>query len=345
MILSKTPFRISFFGGGTDYPDYFNENPGSVLSATIDKYCYISCRYRPPFFSDKHRIVWNKIETIQSIAEISHPSVRATLEYLKFNDSIGLEIQHQADLPARSGIGSSSTFIVGLIRALMSLRGDIPFSSYELAEKAIIIERDIMHEPVGNQDQIAASYGGFNLIHFYSNKESNIKKFIVLKNIIPRARIRLLEENLILLYTGTSRYSSKISSNIIENIPIKKSILQQMYSLVDHGINILKYGNIDEFGYLLGQSWNLKKQLSFSVSNTIIDDIYYRAINNGALGGKLLGAGESGFMIFYVNKENQYKFRESMSDFLEVPFKFSRKGSIISYYQPEDRYAFDDDRY
>ena len=326
MIISRTPYRVSLFGGGSDFPEWFNIHSGAVLSTTIDKYCYISCRYRPPFFSDRHRIVWSHIETTQAISEILHPAVRAVLEHLGFDDEQGFEIHHQGDLPARSGIGSSSTFIVGLVNALYALR-KLSLAAYDLATVAIKIEREILHENVGFQDQIAAAYGSFNSIYLRSGSN-----FIVEPVNINSHRIKALEESLVLIYTGLSRMSSKISANLIKNIDSKEKIIQAISMMPEHALDILKSNeSINEIGKLLDLGWSLKKKLNPECSNQKIDDLYNTALRNGAIGGKLLGAGESGFMLFFVPKKHQPAFRYAMRYLLEIPFRFSYNGSQIIY--------------
>jgi len=328
MIISRTPFRISFFGGGTDYPVWYRENPGAVLSTTIDKYCYITVRYLPPFFSHKHRIVWSKIELVQDINEILHPVVKAVLNYLKIDK--GVEIHHQGDLPARSGIGSSSAFTVGLLNALYALKGII-ISKERLAKEAIHIERDILKENVGSQDQIAAAFGGFNKITFNGEDEIEIHPVT-----IPKERIEELENYLMLYFTGLSRTASDIAKKQIEMTPLKQRELQRMYQMVDEGIKILtESSDIKDFGRLLHEAWIFKRSLTDKISTPEIDKIYESALKAGAIGGKLLGAGGGGFMLLFVPPETQPKVREKLKNLLEVKFKFERNGSQIIYYAPE----------
>jgi len=331
MIISRTPYRISFFGGGTDYPDWYLKNGGKVLSTTFDKYCYISLRNLPQFFSHKYRIVYSQIESINSYNEIKHPSVREILRY--FDLSNGLEIHHDGDLPARSGLGSSSSFTVGLLNAIYAFQG-LRISNYELACLAINMEQNIIKEPVGSQDQIAAAYGGFNKINFQKDGD-----FSVNRQIYDQNRISDLNKNLMLFFTGQSRYSSDVSSKKIENIKEGKNIgyLSEIESMVDESISILgnKNKSLNSFGELLNESWKCKKQFTGAVSNSLIDSIYKRAIEAGALGGKLLGAGGGGFIIFYVETHNQNKVKEMLRDLMHVPFKFDNKGSDIVLYQPE----------
>lgn len=337
MIISKTPYRMSFFGGGTDYPQWYLEEGGAVLSTTIDKYCYITCRLLPPFFPAKHRIVWSQIELVDSISEIVHPAVREGLRFLGMDDDTGLEIHHQGDLPARSGIGSSSSFSVGLIKSLTALRGQM-ISKHDLALKAIELEQTVLKENVGAQDQMAAAHGGFNLIQFERSGEINLEPVTV-----AASRLEQLESNLMLFYAGASRFSSEIAADMVNNIPNRKDELRTMGALVDDAIAVLKgNGPMDDFGRLLHEGWMLKRGLSDSVSNLEIDSIYETATNNGALGGKLMGAGGTGFMVFYVPQERRQSLRRALSSFLQVPFKFEREGSSIIYYSPNDSESFGD---
>lgn len=329
MIISRTPYRISFFGGGTDYPAWFLKNGGAVLSTTIDKYCYITCRNYPPYFSNdvKHRIVWRHVETVSSISDILHPAVRECLRYMNFDDSNGIEIHHQADLPARSGIGSSSSFAVGLINALTALRGQI-ISKHDLALKAIELEQNVLKENVGCQDQVAVAFGGLNVIRFLPTGEILVKPLT-----ISHSRMEELQSNLLLFYTGTSRSASSVAGDVIANIPNKETILSQMQSNVDTAVSILNGSSeLDEFGRLLHENWKLKCQQSGLITNPTVDMIYQTAMDHGALGGKLLGAGASGFMIFYIPLEEQDQVIRALSGYLNVPFKFENGGSTLIHY-------------
>ena len=329
MIISKTPFRISFFGGGTDYPVWYKENRGQVLSTTIDKYCYITLRYLPPFFPYKHRIVYSKIETVKNINEILHPAVRATLNFLKIDK--GLEIHHDGDLPARTGMGSSSAFTVGLLNSLYGLKG-VMISKDRLAKEAIYIERDVLKESVGSQDQVAAAHGGFNKISFAGNDEIKIEPIT-----LTEARIKELESHLVLYFTGFSRYASEVAKTQIEKTLDRKRELTLMYQMVDTAVNILndENKNILEFGKLLNETWQLKKSLTDKISTPEIDDIYQRALEVGAVGGKLLGAGGGGFLLLFIPPEKQKKVREEFKNLLEVKFHFEKGGSRIIYYNNE----------
>lgn len=332
MIISKTPYRISFFGGGTDYPQWYLKEGGAVLSTTIDKYCYITCRVLPPFFETKYRVIWSYVENVSTISEILHPAVREGLKYLNINGEFGgLEIHHQGDLPARAGMGSSSSFAVGLFKVLTALRGQI-IGRHELASMAIEFEQTVLKENVGSQDQAAASYGGLNLIHFCKNGEIKIEPVT-----ISAARISELESNLMLLYTGASRLSSEVAGDFIENLEKKAAVLRKMRAMVDQALSILTdQGNISDFGTLLNESWKLKRSISDRISNPTIDKIYDTAVENGALGGKLLGAGSSGFMLLFAPPEKQQRIKDSLPGYLHVPFKFESEGSTIIYYSRKD---------
>lgn len=326
MVISKTPFRISFFGGGTDYPAWYNDNKGAVLSTTIDKYCYISVRYLPPFFEHKHRIVYSNIENVKHINEIRHPVVKAVLEIYKIEK--GIEIHHDGDLPARSGIGSSSAFTIGIVNSLSALRGNI-ISKSKLAKEAIYIEREVLRENVGSQDQIAVAYGGFNKITFQKD-DFTIEPVTLLKE-----KFNQLQNHLMLFFTGLSRFSSEVAAEQIQNTSQHKTELSEMYQMVDRALEILNSNSdINQFGKLLHESWRLKKQLSNKISNPEIDDLYETAIRHGALGGKLLGAGGGGFILLFVVPENKEKIRGIFKNLIEVNFCFENNGSQIIYYVP-----------
>lgn len=327
MIISRTPYRISFFGGGTDYPAWYRKEGGAVLSTTIDKYCYISCRYLPPFFNIRHRIVWSHIETVNTISEILHPAVREGLRYLGFDDSVGLEIHHQGDLPARSGIGSSSTFSVGLIKALTALRSQM-IGKHELALKALQLEQEVLKESVGSQDQVAAAYGGINVIRFLANDSIQVEPLTISKE-----RTRQLENNLLLLFTGSSRMGGEIAKEVIASLAEKAMQLRQLRQMVDEAVAILMGdGSLDDFGRLLHEAWMIKRGLASGVTNSSVDEVYQKALHHGALGGKLLGAGSKGFMLFYVPIEKQKGLMQALSNFLWVPVRFEWEGSTTIYY-------------
>lgn len=328
MVISRTPYRVSFFGGGTDYPAWFRENGGAVLTTSIDKYCYISCRHLPPFFEHKHRIVYSKAETVKEISEIQHPSARAVLNYMKIES--GLEIHHDGDLPARSGLGSSSSFTVGLINALKALRGEI-ISKKHLAEIAIYIEQKVIEENVGSQDQIIASFGGFNRIDFNHNGTFGVSPLIV----HPSLK-KYLEEHLLLFFTGLSRNAPEIAKHKIENFCRREKELKAMREMVDEATEILRgpVTALGDFGTLLHESWKLKRSLSDRVSNGKIDEIYEAGLSAGATGGKLLGAGGGGFMLFFVSPDKRAALVERLKPLIPVNFRFESEGSKIVVYEP-----------
>lgn len=328
MIITRTPFRVSFFGGGTDYPPWFRENSGAVLATTIDKYCYISCRHLPQFFEHKHRIVYSSIENVSEINEIKHPAVREVLRWAKVDR--GLEIHHDGDLPARSGLGSSSAFTVGLINALAALEGRI-IGKDQLALDAIHVEQDIINENVGSQDQISAAYGGFNKIVFNPDDTFDVQPII-----LNQKRKLSLQNHLMLFFTGFSRIASEVAESKIANFKNREFELRAMHNMVDEAISILQNSDapIDEFGYLLHKSWELKRNLSDKVSTPQIDELYEKAIRAGAIGGKLLGAGGGGFMLVFVKPELQANVKSALSHLVHVPFKFDNSGSKVVLYHP-----------
>jgi len=328
MIITKTPYRISFFGGGTDHPAWYREHKGRVLATTFDKYCYISLRALPQFFDHKYRIVYSKIENINNINEIQHPSVRETLKY--FNCKKGLEIHHDGDLPARSGLGSSSSFTVGMINAMNAFNG-VYSNPYELASSAIHIEQNLIKECVGSQDQISAAYGGFNEIEFYKDDT-----FSVEPKVFNLDRIKELNSHLMLFFTGISRFSSEIAEIQVSNMKRCYSQMNELYDMVGEGASIMANINIpiNDFGKLLHQSWENKRSLSNKVTNTQIDELYNVAIRAGATGGKVLGAGGGGFVLFFVKPENKDKVKDALSNLTFVPFKFENTGSKVVLYQP-----------
>jgi D-glycero-alpha-D-manno-heptose-7-phosphate kinase len=328
MIISRTPFRVSFFGGGTDYPAWFEENGGSVLATTINKYCYITCRYLPPFFEHKYRIVYSQVEMVNNTKEIQHPVVRVALEMAGIEE--GLEIHHDGDLPARAGLGSSSAFTVGMLNALYALKGSM-IPKKRLAEEAIHLERNILKESVGSQDQVLTALGGFKKIDF--NNDHSISEMPV---IVSPDRKSELENHLLLFYTGISRYASKVAEKKIANIPNKKKELAVMRQMVDEGLKIITNGQcITDFGKLLHESWKLKRELSDGVSTSQVDEIYQAALSEGAFGGKLLGAGGGGFMLIFARPEDQPKIKDRLKDLLCIPFNFEVEGSQIIVFQPD----------
>jgi D-glycero-alpha-D-manno-heptose-7-phosphate kinase len=330
MIISRTPFRISFFGGGTDYPVWYKENHGAVLSTTIDKYCYITIRYLPPFFVDhNYRIVSSKVESVKYASEIQHPSVRALLEFCKIDK--GVEIHHDGDLPARSGLGSSSSFTVGLLHSLYALKG-VMASKSQLAKEAIHVEREILKENVGSQDQVAVACGGFNKIVFSKDDTFRVEPITLTTD-----KLQQLQNHLMLIFTGHSRFASDIAEAQIKTTPQKKKELTFIQETVDEAIGILNgKRDILEFGKLLHKTWKIKKSLSEKISDLAIDNIYDKALKAGAIGGKLLGAGGGGFMLLFVPPENHQRVKEVLGGFLEVKFSFEKQGSQIVYYTTQE---------
>jgi D-glycero-alpha-D-manno-heptose-7-phosphate kinase len=328
MIISRTPFRVSFFGGGTDYPTWLAEHGGAVLGTSINHYCYLSCRHLPPFFEHKYRIAYSKTENVKSIAEIEHPVVRAVLEYLGFQE-LGMEIHHDADLPARSGIGSSSTFTVGLLNALIAFK-HARLPTQELAKLAIYIEQEMLNEAVGSQDQILAAHGGFNRVDFYRDG-----KFTISPVIADPLKIESLQKHCMLFFTGFSRFASEIAKSQISNMKANTTTLHLMRAMVDDAMEILEnpQRDIREFGELLHQAWECKRTLSDKVSTDAIDEIYQRAREAGAIGGKLLGAGGGGFILLFASPEDQEKIKAALSNLIYIPFAFENQGSRVIFHE------------
>lgn len=332
MIITRTPFRISFFGGGSDYPIYYRENGGAVVSTTINKYCYIHCRYLPPFFDHKYRIRYTFREETQNISEIKHASVRECIKYLGLNK--GIEVIHTSDIPAQSGIGSSSSFTVGFLSALYALKGQI-VTKRQLARDAIDIEQNMIKENVGSQDQIAASYGGFNKIEFGLEPEFSVHPVT-----IGKEKLVNLQNHLMLFFTGFSRNASDIAKEQIRKTPEKKNELKTISDMSYEAINILNSSdsNIDDFGKLLHKSWMIKRNLTDKITSIEIDNIYQRALEAGALGGKLLGAGGGGCILFFVEPGLQHKVIEKLKNLVYIPFRFENLGSQIIYYEPKEEF-------
>jgi D-glycero-alpha-D-manno-heptose-7-phosphate kinase len=328
MIITRTPFRISFFGGGTDYPGWFREHGGAVLSTTINKYCYISCRRLPPFFEHKHRIVYSHIENVKHNNDIQHPAVRAILNWANVRE--GMEIHHDGDLPARSGLGSSSSFTVGLLNALQGLSGQMA-NKDTLAREAIHIEQNIIGENVGSQDQVSAAFGGFNLIEFNRNDSYDVSPVI-----LPKSRRDELHSYLMLCFTGFSRIASEVAKSKINNLKVREKELKLMRALVNEALEILQDSNksIDAFGRLLNESWKYKRSLSDRVSTPEIDSIYKAAMDAGAIGGKILGAGGGGFLLIFARPEKHSAIRMRLDKLIHVPFEFENSGSRVVLYQP-----------
>lgn len=330
MIISRTPFRVSFFGGGTDYPAWYREEKGAVLSVSINKYCFITCRYLPPFHDYKFLVRYYRREEAQSIAEIQHPAVRECLRYLGFEK--GVDIVHHADLPARSGLGSSSTFTVGLLHALYALKHQMP-TKRQLAIDAIRVEQDRIGEHVGSQDQTAASFGGLNRIEFGGVGEISVTPIIT-----HPERIEQLQRHMMLFFTGFPRTASDIAKDKIGQIPNRKQELREMLRLVDEAQQILtaQTERLGDFGRLLHEQWKIKRGMASSVTNSEIDSIYEAGISAGALGGKLLGAGGGGFMLFFASPERQQPVLDALRKLLYVPVRFDYLGSQIIYYSHDE---------
>ena len=329
MIISRTPFRISFFGGGTDYPEWYRENGGAVLATTIDKYCYLNCRYLPPFFEHSSRIVWSQIELVQDRTQIEHPAVREILSFI--GEEKGVEIHHDGDLPARAGLGSSSSFVVGLLNSLYALQGISPTKA-RLARDAILVEREHIQETVGSQDQVSAAFGGFNRIDFGGQRE-----FCVTPIKLPASRLEELQDHLLLVFTGQVRTASEIASEQVKAISSQATELTAMHRSVDEAVDILfNSSDLVDFGRLLDESWKTKRSLTPRISTSEIDDIYSAARKAGALGGKLLGAGGGGFMLFFVSPEQLPQVESKLDSLLKVPFRFENSGSHIIFNNESD---------
>ncbi len=332
MIISRTPFRVSFLGGGTDYPAWYREHGGAVLATTINKYCYITARFRPPFFEHKIRVVYSKIESCQSLDEIQHPAIREVMRFLGVDR--GVEVHHDADLPARCGMGTSSTFVVGLLHALHALKGQMP-SKRQLAVEAIHVEQEVLREIVGSQDQVSAAHGGLNHVAFLPNGEISVRPVTAAPE-----RVRELNAHLMLFYTGIKRTASDIAKTYVEDLDKKKAQLRILKDLVEEGLSILTTGrDLLAFGGLLHEAWQLKRGLSAKTSNHEVDAIYDQARAAGALGGKLTGAGGGGFMLLFVPPERQARVKETLRELIHVPFKLESSGSQVIFYDPGEDYS------
>lgn len=332
MIVSRTPYRVSLFGGGTDFPAWYHRHGGSVIASTIDKYCYLTCRHLPPFFDYKYRVVWSKIENCMELSEISHPAARSIIEHLEI--SKGLEIHHVGDLPARSGMGSSSAFTVGLLNAAYALKGRM-ITKHDLAMEAIHIEQNVLKERVGSQDQVSAAYGGFNRIDFHTTGEITVTPVT-----LSAERIRELNSHLMLFYTGIKRTSSDVTQKFVQDIEGKKRQLRIMKDLVDESLSILNSSqDISNFGELLHEAWDAKRGFSEAVTNKDVDNIHAEAISAGAIGGKLTGAGGGGFLLLFVPPARQSQVKEALNRFIHVPFKFEFGGSQIIFADRDADYS------
>ena len=332
MIITRTPLRISFFGGGTDYPIWYREFGGAVLATTIDKCCYITVRRLPPFFEFHSRVSYSKVENVNQNRAIEHPSVRGCLQYLGIDE--GVEIHHVADLPARTGLGTSSAFTVGLLQGLYALK-DRMRDKHSLATEAIHVEQEVLKEAVGAQDQISAAYGGFNRINFNIDGSFEVKQVI-----IPRERLTTLQQHFALYFTGFSRTASEVAKEQVRVTPQRKNELEKMLQMVDEAEAIVANQNrsLNEFGRLLHETWQVKRTLTKNITNSNLDEIYEAGRSAGALGGKLLGAGGGGFMLFFVPPERRQALRTRLKNLLCVPFSFSNRGSHVVVYEPEEMY-------
>ena len=328
MIITSTPFRMSFFGGGTDMPSFFKKYGGAVLSSTFDKYCYVNVRHLPRFFDWSTELTYSKIEKVSNIDDINHPAIRNAMKMLDMHE---IRLTYEADLPARSGLGTSSSFAVGMLNAFYALKGKYA-DKEKLADEAIHLERDLCAEAGGWQDQIAASFGGFNRINF--NKDGT---YDVLPVIISPERKKQLDDNLLMFFTGFTRLSSDVQKSNEKGYHDKTRQLLEMLELVDEAEDVLvnKDRNLDDFGRLLDHTWKLKRQTGGAITTDSIDALYQRGIDAGALGGKLLGAGGGGFLVFYVTPDKQQAVKEAMKNLLYVPFHFEDGGTRIIYYNPE----------
>lgn len=327
MIITKTPFRMSFFGGGTDIEDYFRENGGAVLSTTFDKYCYVNVRHLPRFFDYTTELSYSKIERVTDVEKIEHPAIRNAMKMLDMHE---LRLTYEADLPARSGLGTSSSFVVGMLNAFYALKGKYA-NKRQLADEAIYLERVLCNEAGGWQDQIAAAFGGLNRIDFHS------EGYEVHPVAIAPERKQQLNNNLMMFFTGFTRYSAELQKINLSGRGDKKAQLKQMHELVGEAERVLidKMADLDEFGRLLDVTWKLKRQTGAAVSTDSIDELYEKGMKGGALGGKLLGAGGGGFLIFYVRPEEQESVRRALGDLMYVPFKFEDGGTRVIHYTPE----------
>ena len=332
MIISRTPYRISFFGGGTDYPGWYHKHGGAVLATAIDKYCYITCRFLPPFFEHRSRIVYSNIENVSTIDEIKHPAVRETLRFLDIQR--GIEIHHDGDLPARSGMGSSSAFTVGLLNALYALKGVMP-SKHQLLTESLHIEQIMIKETVGSQDQTLAAYGGFNHVNFMQNGDISVRPVIMSSDAMHH-----FNDHLMLFYTGIKRTAADVAESFVPNIEDKKRQLHIMKDLVEEALTVLgRGGDFSEFGTLLNEAWQAKRSLSARISNSQVDEMYAAARNAGALGGKITGAGGGGFMLLFVPPHYQDSVRNALKTQIHVPFRIDNTGSQIVYLQHEEDYS------
>lgn len=326
MIITKTPFRMSFFGGGTDLPDFFNEHGGTVISTTFDKYAYVNVRHLPPFMPYYTELCYSRFERVNEVDEIEHPAIREAMRMLDIHE---IRLTYEGDLPARTGLGTSSTFAVGMLNAFYALKGKY-VGKRKLAEDAIYLERELCKEVGGWQDQVAAAFGGLNRIDFANNQ------FKVTPIIIHPDKKKLLNDSLMLFFTGVSRFSSEVQKDTMSNQDEKLAQFKEMLSLVDDAQNILehKHSDLNDFGRLLHHTWELKRKTGGKISNNSIDALYERGLKAGALGGKLLGAGGGGFLLFYVEPDKRENLLKELDELMHVPFKFEDEGTSVVHYNP-----------
>jgi len=325
-VITRTPYRISFFGGGSDYPEWYLKHGGAVLSTSINKYVYITARHLPKIGGLVHRVIWRHVETVETVHDILHPAVREGMKFLKFDDSTGLEITYQGDLPARSGMGSSSTFAVGLINALRTVRGEKP-DAKDLTADAIHLERNILRDRVGSQDQAAAAYGGLNYIEFGKDDSISVSPIKLSQDHFDN-----LNKHLLLFFTGRQRTASSVAEAVIKNLGDRTAQVSRMQAMAAEGVGVLQSGDIEAFGKLLHEAWTLKRGISDQVSSEFIDRVYAVARENGAWGGKLLGAGQAGFMCFVVPPERREQVTAKLADIgTFVPFQLGTSGTQVVY--------------
>jgi D-glycero-alpha-D-manno-heptose-7-phosphate kinase len=327
MIICRTPYRVSLFGGGTDYPGWYRRHGGAVLAATIDKYCYLTCRHLPPFFEHRIRVVYRKIEACRTLDEVSHPTVRETLRFLGVDR--GVELHHDGDLPARSGMGSSSAFTVSLLNALHALKGEMA-TKQQLAREAIHIEQDVLGETVGSQDQVLAAHGGLRHVRFHPDGEIEVGPVV-----LPPGRLAELRSYLLLVYTGIARTAADVAKSYVPGLDARRRQLRMMKDFVDEALGVLTGGvNLVPIGELLHEAWLAKRSLSPIVSNPEVDDLYDRARSAGAIGGKLTGAGGGGFLLLFAPPDRHADILAALDDRIHVPFEFDTGGSQIIFYEP-----------
>lgn len=326
MIITKTPFRMSFLGGGTDMPSFFNEYGGAVISTTFDKYAYVNVRHLPPFMPYYSELCYSRLERVNSLDEIEHPAIREAMRMLDIHE---IRLTYEGDLPARTGLGTSSTFAVGMLNAFYALKGK-QVGKRKLAEDAIYLERELCKESGGWQDQVAAAFGGLNRIDFADNQ------FKITPIIIHPDRKKLLNDSLMLFYTGVTRFSAEVQKDTMSNQQDKLAQLKEMLSLVGDAQAILedKHSDFNDFGRLLDHTWRLKRKTGGKISNGSIDDLYERGLKAGALGGKLLGAGGGGFLLFYIEPDKRDALLREFADLMQVPFAFENEGTTMVYYNP-----------